>query len=462
MDSPVAIENGYKKCMSWRWGIPNLIPFLIPPNKKKFLRNYNSLLQEEDMASLSEEMEIEVLSRLPVKSLLRFQTICKPMYRLIRDPAFVKKHIEHAIQNGTSTFLMFQYFMPTRMEMNGFYSIDHTSLSSQLLSSIRGNPLRDSTEMAYPVVPPDYLKLLGSCYGLVCLRTTEPGNEDSICLGNPSTKEYKKLPDSPNHFSSSTEGIEIGLCGLGYDDKANDFKVIRVAEIDSRADCFDDSSNWSETEIRTIRPRSGHVEVSTRRSQSVFEIYSLRSNSWKGLKTTPYYFPGELKPGVMVNGFMHWWAINRIAGYEAIIYFDLSDEIFKEVAVLEGPMLHDGEVADSEYENNNVGVLGGCLCVLHKTFDRVDVWVMQEYGVKESWTKRFTTTEDSIIETSTLRVISDFQDGSILFSTDDSLVYYDPNRKRGTRKLRIPGTGRLKGAEKCIGSLVSLGSGTYC
>ncbi|XP_026444006.1 F-box protein CPR1-like [Papaver somniferum] len=422
MDSPVAIENGYKKCMSWRWGIPNLILFLIPPNKKKFLRNYNSLLQEEDMASLSEEMEIEVLSRLPVKSLLRFQTICKPMYRLIRDPAFVKKHIEHAIQNGTSTFLIFQYFMPTRMEMNGFYSIDHTSLSSQLLSSIR-----------------------------VCLRTTEPGNEDSICLGNPSTKEYKKLPDSPNHFSSSTEGIEIGLCGLGYDDKANDFKVIRVAEIDSRADCFDDSSNWSETEIGTIRPRSGHVEVSTRRSQSVFEIYSLRSNSWKGLKTTPYYFPGELKPGVMVNGFMHWWAINRIAGYEAIIYFDFSDEIFKEVAVLEGPMLHDGEVADSEYENNNVGVLGGCLCVLHKTFDRVDVWVMQEYGVKELWTKRFTTTEDSIIETSTLRVISDFQDGSILFSTDDSLVYCPLLSKQDNRStLCTTTTDHYVGIAKCI------------
>ncbi|XP_026429333.1 F-box/kelch-repeat protein At3g06240-like [Papaver somniferum] len=348
------------------------------------------------------------------------------------------------------------------MEMNGFYTIDHTWLSSKLLSSIRGNPVRDSSEKEYPLVPPDYLKLLGSCYGLVCLRPTEPGYEDSICLWNPSTKECKKVPDSPNHFSSFSEGIEIVLCGLGYDDKTNDFKVLRVAEVDSRAECFEDSNNFSETEVCTIRPGSDQIEVSTRRSQSVFEIYSLRSNSWKRCQITPYYFPGELKPGVMVNGALHWWAIKRNDDYEAVIYFDFSDEVFKEVAKLEGPMLHDGEVVDSEFENNNVGVLGGCLCVLHKTFDQVDVWVMQEYGVKESWTKRFTITQDSIIETSALRLISDFEDGSILFSTDDSLVYYDPNRKRGTRKLRIPGTGCLKGAEKCIGSIVSLGSGTYC
>lgn len=37
-----------------------------------------------------------------------------------------------------------------------------------------------------------------------------------------------------------------------------------------------------------------------------------------------------------------------------------------------------------------VGVLEGCLCLLAKV-DKVgvEVWVMQDYGVRESWTKRF-------------------------------------------------------------------------
>ncbi|XP_026378977.1 F-box/kelch-repeat protein At3g06240-like [Papaver somniferum] len=418
--------------------------------------------KSKEMTILPEEIKTDILSRLPVKSLMRFKSVCKPWRCLFRDPGFAKMHREHATRNGTSTFLMLHYRF-TRFAMDAFYSIDHTSLSIQLLSPLRDEALHDSTAMHYPLIPPNHLEVLGSCNGLVCLRTSVPGDEDAICLWNPSTREYKNLPASPNRFRSSNVDMDIVVCGLGYDDENNDFKVVRLAEINSTDDSFDDSGDWSEMEVHTIRPGSDHeVEASIKRSQSVFEIYSLRSDAWKKCQTVPYYFPGYLKPGVIVNGALHWWAMKRHGdGDEVILSFDFNEEVFKEVAILEGPMIHK-EVSDTDYENNSVGVLGGCLCLLHKTFDKVDVWIMQEYGVKESWTKRFTITEESIVDTIALRVICDFQNGAILFSTDDSLVYYDPSPERGTRKLRILGTDDLEGAEKCISSIVSLNSGTYC
>lgn len=38
----------------------------------------------------------------------------------------------------------------------------------------------------------------------------------------------------------------------------------------------------------------------------------------------------------------------------------------------------------------NIGVLDGCLCVFAGVQDvGIDVWVMKEYGTKESWKKVF-------------------------------------------------------------------------
>ncbi|XP_026409007.1 F-box protein CPR1-like [Papaver somniferum] len=194
----------------------------------------------------------------------------------------------------------------------------------------------------------------------------------------------------------------------------------------------------------------------------------------------PYYFPRGVTPGVVVNGDLHWCADHRAGEYyEAIISFDTTNEISTEVAKLEGPMVHpvdsdsdtvtyldtNGDtylVDDSDFNTNDVGVLGGCLCVLHKTHGiSVDIWVMQQYGVKESWTKRFTITQKFITKTSHLRVVCEFQDNEILFETDEYLVYYDPKHNTA-KKLRTRGAKMSCGAEKYVSTLASLGSGTYC
>lgn len=42
----------------------------------------------------SNDMIVETLSRLPVKSLMRFKCVCKSWYSLVKDPNFIYKHLE--------------------------------------------------------------------------------------------------------------------------------------------------------------------------------------------------------------------------------------------------------------------------------------------------------------------------------------------------------------------------------
>lgn len=69
-----------------------------------------------------------------------------------------------------------------------------------------------------------------------------------------------------------------------------------------------------------------------------------------------------------------------------IVYFDATEEEFKEVLNPNYESMNDLVVDDLA----GLAVLGGLLCVvMSKRESPTDVWVMKEYGVKESWTKLF-------------------------------------------------------------------------
>lgn len=95
-------------------------------------------------------------------------------------------------------------------------------------------------------------KLFGSSNGLVFLLLDCDG-KTFLCVWNPATGEYKKIPRSRNTYYFDN----VCIYGLGYDGKNDEYKlVIRL--------CFNLSG------------------LST-----VVEIFSLRSNSWETIQT-PY------------------------------------------------------------------------------------------------------------------------------------------------------------------------------
>ncbi|XP_058211837.1 F-box/kelch-repeat protein At3g06240-like [Rhododendron vialii] len=115
-------------------------------------------------------------------------------------------------------------------------------------------------------------------------------------------------------------------------------------------------------------------------------VLTSKLSSWKSIGDFDYrcgLYYGTSRS--VLNGSPHWVAhgITDIDGYYfRIVCFDVVDEKFKDVPT---PMY---EVGCNFF---TVGVLDGCLCAIDRRGpeSHFDVWVMKEYGVKESWTKLF-------------------------------------------------------------------------
>ncbi|XP_026420733.1 F-box protein CPR1-like [Papaver somniferum] len=281
-----------------------------------------------------------------------------------------------------------------------FYSIGHDSLNS-LLS--RDKDFHDyAVEFDYPFKSVSSVQLVCSCDGLVCLWF---GGKKLFCIWNPATREYKKLSESNRRY--------VSIVALGYDCKTNDYKLLAGGE-------------------------------------SLFEICSLGLNSWK---TVQYKFYGRLgsnQSGVLVNGDFHWLA-KKQDSFTVIVSMNISNEIFNEM-----------ELPRELWENDhtfNLGVLDGCLCspVRGVDMNSLDICVMQDYGVRESWTKRYT------VETITgpyWRPIWYFRTGEIVFAGSGGLFWYSPEYGRVRRPNISKSTGVLE-EEIYFESLVSLNSRTY-
>ncbi|XP_026397104.1 F-box/kelch-repeat protein At3g06240-like [Papaver somniferum] len=163
--------------------------------------------------------------------------------------------------------------------------------------------------------------------GLSEVRFTKVG---IICLWNPLTREYRRIRDPPRD-----DAHLIGY-GFGYDCQNDDYKLVRLLH------------------------------------GSEAEVYTFGSDSWNQYQC-PFVFasaPTEYY-GVRLNGALHWKA------KKIIVSFDVSDEIFKEFPLPEQPLDDGGGV--------ELGILESCLCLVsYSTSGRFDIWVMQDYGVKDS------------------------------------------------------------------------------
>lgn len=139
---------------------------------------------------------------------------------------------------------------------------------------------------------------------------------------------------------------------------------------------------------------------------------------------------------------------------DLIIAFDLSLESFSEMPLPETGY-GDGD-DDGEFEIE-VALFEGCLCMIvnyHST--RVDVWVMKEYGLKESWCKLFSLMESPDLRSlKCLRPLGYSVDGVkiLLEHNRKKLCWYDLRSKQVSH-VRIPGMPNLNEGMICVGSLV--------
>ncbi|XP_068336425.1 F-box/kelch-repeat protein At3g06240-like [Pyrus communis] len=283
---------------------------------------------------------IEILSRLPVKSLIRFRCVCKSGLALISDYYFVMKHCNHAVMESNFACNRFRFLSSIRPPE----SIDYKELLLFDTKDYDDGSCVASTELRLPKRL-DGTTVVGSCNGLICLHQQ---TYDCLFLCNPSTGDVNRLPLLPTSFPSSGQLFE----GFGYDSTAHDYKVVMGI------DC---------------KTATGALTTTT------VAVFSLKTGSWKTTENLKYVDLDEI--GCFLNGAIHW----RQPKLARIIAFDLVQEKFQ-----------GNTVPLPELANENTSVTIGTVIRNNSLFvsyntnpvhPAITIWVMKEYGFAESWTK---------------------------------------------------------------------------
>jgi len=158
--------------------------------------------------------------------------------------------------------------------------------------------------------------------------------------------------------------------------------------------------------------------------------------------------------GVFVDNSLHWIMTPKLDGLQPclIVAFNLSLEIFNEVPL---PAEVGGEEVSCKSFEIRVAVLGGCLCmIVNYETTKIDVWVMKEYGCRDSWCKLFTLVKSCFNSSlKWLMPLGYSSDGKKVLSKVEGgkLFWYD---LKSEQVSYIEGIPNLDNAMICVGSLV--------
>ncbi|KAL4387594.1 hypothetical protein GQ457_09G013900 [Hibiscus cannabinus] len=223
-------------------------------------------------SELPEMLVLEILSKLPVKSLTRFRCVCKPWSSSFQTPHFITKHLH----NNNLNVLLKRFCGDTRGGVD--------CLSQ--LSTVKGRDFSEEENIHLPFFEICWYAPVfdGPCNGILCLHD----QHDEATLWNPSTREFKILPQSSVQRPPLVDSTRFGGIGFGYDSQTDNYKLVRFVvnyfEEDSDAGSMFDEMDQ-------------------------VELYSLTSDSWREISYPVVHPYGSPPFNSYVNGFYYWQAI---------------------------------------------------------------------------------------------------------------------------------------------------------
>ncbi|KAG5551608.1 hypothetical protein RHGRI_009877 [Rhododendron griersonianum] len=116
------------------------------------------------------------------------------------------------------------------------------------------------------------------------------------------------------------------------------------------------------------------------------EINTLGTNLWRRVGDAPHYLHWY-SGGCFLNGSLHWIVHDTENCFESMCCFDFGKERFQPFP---GPSQFRGLPGQLRVDMMKMGVLKDGLSVFHHpNCYMLDIWVMKDYAVRESWTKDF-------------------------------------------------------------------------
>ncbi|XP_027364818.1 F-box/kelch-repeat protein At3g23880-like [Abrus precatorius] len=214
-----------------------------------------------------------ILMRLPVKSLTRFQSVSQDWGRLMRNPQFISAHFNH--------FEQYQRIVLQRVaKLPAFCSSSFSLMRTDF--DVRNFQFREFGLNDGLVI--------GSSNGLLCFQHAD---RMSLTLCNPATRAVTPLPrfDNPNSYNSAF--------GFGFNKVGSEYKVVGL-EMD------------------------GKLLIHGAR------VYSAATDVWSNIDVTNLQKLHLLSDYVCVDGAVFWEVTADLSDYnmDSLLSFDIGQELF--------------------------------------------------------------------------------------------------------------------------------------
>ncbi|XP_059670637.1 putative F-box protein At5g62660 [Cornus florida] len=337
-----------------------------------------------------EDLIVEILSRLPVKSLIRLGVVCRYWYTVIRNSSFIIKH-HHS--NNNVHLLVENYNFNT--EKFAFTLFPDENLDSIPLLYHELNDLQMSRDLLY---------VLGPVNGILCLFD----GGDRIALWNPALRDFRLLPrpqeNIPPYFSVNWNSFAFGL-----DPLTNKCKVVWIRYF------YDD-------------------RIKNMYFPPTVVVYTLGTNSWRMIEIDlpeNYCVDNTFSDG-LINGTYYWIDRDNSLKY-TIISFEMGSETFGMIQLpLDFPRYYWGGLI---VYNDSIAV------VFYDPPEEVkyfEIWVMKDEGL---WNKQLTIGPLLDID----RPLGLWKNGELFLETNKTqqLLLYNIN----TQETKVLGP---RGYEHCL------------
>ncbi|CAH8363559.1 unnamed protein product [Eruca vesicaria subsp. sativa] len=289
------------------------------------------------IANFPNDLETEILARVPAKSLSQLKTTCKRWYTLFKDPKFVEKNKKMSSKSARETMLLNNHEV---------YSIagDLHNSSSRVIES---SPLDFTGKLSKDLK----LYAMYHCDGLMlCVAN------GSVAVWNPCTGQRKIIKPRTRYHRTDT-------FALGYDSRRS-YKILRC----------------------------GYNRNAEKKIAVECEMYDLGSASWRVLDSWTLDY-GMYCSGVSLRGDTYFVAGDKEMGF-FLMKFDFTAERFVRLPLPFQSFDPEDTAVLSVVRDEKLSV---CHQNIHTWSDVMRIWVtnkVEEEGKELTWRKDFVLSVD--------------------------------------------------------------------
>ncbi|KAG8378377.1 hypothetical protein BUALT_Bualt08G0131200 [Buddleja alternifolia] len=361
-------------------------------------------MNQESFTYLPSEIIINILSRLPIRTIITSKCICKSWLDLIETPEFAEFHLSKSVPG----LIVYQ----SEIHSNLFKIYDFKEAVEEIEHhELRYNRITQFDRRSLISLPHAGIGIEGSANGLLFLReiNTQP---NALYICNPITRDYIQLPHPQRsvHYYPT-----VVTYGFGVSKLTDQYKVVRIFH-----NCVRDPD--------------------LRITDSECQVYTLGTGSWRSVAPGVSFEYNCRSIDTFHNGDLH-WLVADLKGCSLISSFDLETELFRTFSP------PPPRLPESRRFLSVLVVLEDCLCLCDNTSDvEIVVWMMKEDG----WRKEFVISKLVDLAGPSYEVVYPlkvFRDGDVLMRWDDSYLFYCSGENRTATEIatiELHGPGRIE------------------